>query len=117
VLEGRGYRCLVLPRDRVEDPLALNHEVAVHVRGGVCCVPKPGQVNVLWAIDEAGRGAGETERSRYDFVFDGGAEDPGRFAERLADISPCSRAVSSFLRSRRSPTPRGGTGHGPRAAA
>ena len=63
-LAGDHRPCPLLEGDRAEDPIALNHDVAVHWRGPERFVPKPGQLNVLWPTEEAS----EIECSHYDLV-------------------------------------------------
>lgn len=90
-LERQGYRCLLLAGDRSEDPLGLNYEVAVHVRGRLRYVPYPARLNVLWDVQPAGR-VPELERSRYDLVLTG-ADLAERFVESLQNALFTSRGV------------------------
>lgn len=67
-LRSDGHRCLVLAGERAEDPVGLNYDVAVHIAGRTRYIPKPGQLNLLWAPDPATPPS--AERSRYDFVVE-----------------------------------------------
>lgn len=78
-LERRGHRCLALSGDRAEDPLGLNYDVAVHLRGGVRYVPKPAQLNFLVVVGN-GEAVSENERRRYDLALDAAGS-----AESLVD--------------------------------
>jgi GT2 family glycosyltransferase len=73
-LERRGHPCLVLTGNRAEDPIGLNYDVAVHVWGSVRYVPRPAQLNILWVVSHSDA-VTEIERSRYDRVMMGGAEE------------------------------------------
>jgi GT2 family glycosyltransferase len=79
LLRRRGHRCLLLEGDSAEDDEALNYDVAVHVRGSIRYVPKPGQLNVLWCAGPR-PASSEVESARYDVVLTGSGE-----ADRLAD--------------------------------
>jgi len=81
LLEGglaRRLRHLTLRDEAIEDRRALYHDVAVYLRGPARYVPKPGQLNVLWAVSglEALHGI---ECSRYDLAVTANAA----VAERL----------------------------------
>lgn len=80
-LRERGRRCLALSGDRVDDPIGLNEDVAVHFSGQARYLPKPAQLNVLLDAGRSGVPA-EVERSHYDLVLSDD-EDPGRLAGHL----------------------------------
>jgi len=84
-LEALGCRCLALTGDRVEDPIGLNYEIAVHCQGRVRYVPKPSQLNVLVAPPDALDSA--VGDPRYDLRLAGDA-DIGRLAEVLVEETP-----------------------------
>jgi GT2 family glycosyltransferase len=79
----RGHRCLVLRGAEVEDPAALDHDVAVHLRGPLRHVPKPAQLNVLWSVSH-GDDLSAIECSRYDLVL----TDSEDLARRLCEEGP-----------------------------
>lgn len=78
-----GHRCLLLEGDCAEDPIGLNYDVAVHLRGAVRYVPKPGQLNVLWEVEPFGA-VPVIECGLYDLVLSG-AEEPRQFAQSLIE--------------------------------
>jgi GT2 family glycosyltransferase len=101
-IRGKGCRCLLLEGARAEDPIGLNYEVAVHLRGRTRYLPKPAQLNVLWPQGEAERTSTQAERSRYDIVLPAG-EDADRLAARLlaearSDRLPGAGLAGSSLR-------------------
>jgi GT2 family glycosyltransferase len=75
-LRGRGHRCQVLRGAEVESPVALDHDIAVHLRGPLRYVPVPAQLNVLWSVSH-GEDLTAIECSRYDLVLTG-SEDLAR---------------------------------------
>jgi GT2 family glycosyltransferase len=93
-LERRGHRCLLLEGDRSEDPIGLNYDVAVHLRGRLRYVPKPAQLNVLWEVAPPGT-VPAIERTHYDLVLSG-AESPERFAGRLLAAAEARIAEPGF---------------------
>jgi GT2 family glycosyltransferase len=95
-LGRRGHRCLLLEGDRAEDPLGLNYDVAVHVRGASRYLPKPAQLNVLWSVTNP-EGLGPIERSRYDLSLNG-FDDPNLLAERLIAVAEERVGEAGFLR-------------------
>lgn len=92
-LERRGRRCLVLAGDRVDDPLGLNYEIALHLRGAARFAPKPAQLNVLWVV-----GRSETvtsvECSRYDRVVTDAEPLAARLLESPEPLPPVTLAPS-----------------------
>lgn len=80
-LRQAGRRCLLLTGKHAEDPAGLNYDVALHVEQGTRYVPKPGQLNVLWA-PTADIEIGTTKRTLYDLVL-AGAENSDRFVTHL----------------------------------
>jgi GT2 family glycosyltransferase len=99
VLGRRGHRCLLLERDRAEDPTGLNYDVAVHLAGAARYVPKSGQLNVLWQVGPPGA-VPAIERGLYDLVM-GGAEGPQQLAQALIEAVQRDAAPG---RSARTPT-------------
>jgi GT2 family glycosyltransferase len=79
-LRARGYRALVLRGAEVESPAALDHDIAVHIRGPLRHIPKPGQLNVLWVVSH-GEELSAIECARYDLVLTGSPD----LARRLRD--------------------------------
>jgi GT2 family glycosyltransferase len=63
----RGHRCLALWGKGVDDLRGLEYDVAVHLRGPLRYVPRPGQLNVLWSFGDCD-GLSGIECSRYDLV-------------------------------------------------
>lgn len=80
-LSRRGHRCLLLEGERAEDLVALNYDVAVHLRGPARYLLKASQLNVLWCVSHP-----ETltaiECSRYDLIV----TDSEELARRLGQI-------------------------------
>jgi GT2 family glycosyltransferase len=69
-LRRNGHRCLLLEGNRVEDPVRLNYDVAVHLRGGSRYIPRPAQLHVLWSVSHEAK-LTATESSRYHLVLTG----------------------------------------------
>jgi GT2 family glycosyltransferase len=69
-LRKQGARCLVLTGEEAGDLRALEHDVAVYLKGPNRFIPKPAQLNVLWLVDP-GDPVDPIERSRYDLVMTG----------------------------------------------
>ena len=76
-LDRRGHRRLTLRGGSIEDPRGLYHDVAVHLRGGSRYVPKPAQLNVLWAVDGAEALSG-LECDRYHLCAIGDPDQTAR---------------------------------------
>ena len=91
-LADRGRRCVLLAGDRVEDPVGLNYDVAVHLAGPLRYVPKPGQFNVLWRPGAQQDRDAVPEDSRYDMVVTG----EGDRAEHVAELIEARLAERRF---------------------
>jgi GT2 family glycosyltransferase/spore maturation protein CgeB len=66
-LRRRGHRCLIQILQEWEDDEGLECDVALVIRGLSRHLPKPGQLNVLWAISHPDELSGE-ECDGYDLV-------------------------------------------------
>jgi GT2 family glycosyltransferase len=67
-LKRRGHRCAILRGNAVDDLIAFNYDVAVHMRGPARYVPKRSQLNVLWALGHLDS-LTAIECNRYDLVL------------------------------------------------
>jgi GT2 family glycosyltransferase/spore maturation protein CgeB/polysaccharide pyruvyl transferase WcaK-like protein len=67
-LELRGHRCIIQTLDQWENPVGLECDVAVHLKGLTPYETKPGQLNVLWNISHPGK-LTAAECDGYDLVL------------------------------------------------
>ena len=66
-LRERDRVCQLFCGNEVDDPRGLNYDVAVHLRGAARHIPKPAQINVLWAVSHHDA-ITATECFRYDLT-------------------------------------------------
>jgi GT2 family glycosyltransferase len=76
-LGRRRHRCLVLRGESVGVARGFLYDVAVHLRGPARYIPKPGQLNVLWAVGHLDA-VSRAECRSYDLVVTADAEGAGR---------------------------------------
>jgi len=79
-LARRGHRCTVLHGERTGDLRGFDCDVAVHLRGPARYLPRPSQLNVLWAPGSL-EAAPPIERGRYALASDAG--DPRRLLDAV----------------------------------
>lgn len=94
----RRRRCLLLAGGCDEDPIALNYDVAVYLRGSSRYVQKPAQLNVLWIEVDRSRSVTVGECSHYDLVASTSAEVLDRLAKEGLSRSACVALVGDDAR-------------------
>jgi GT2 family glycosyltransferase len=72
-LHELGHRCLMLRGGEVESPAGLEYDIAVHLRGRGRYALKPGQLNVLWAVERLDA-LTALECSDYDLIVSCGRD-------------------------------------------
>lgn len=85
----RSQRTMVLRGTEVEDLRGLNYDIAIHVRGATRYIPKEGQLNVLWVVDDTAE-LTRIECALYDLV----ASSDERLAARLEGLPSTAVAVT-----------------------
>jgi GT2 family glycosyltransferase len=105
-LSARGHRSTVLRGDANDDLVAFNYDVAVHMRGPTRYVPRPAQLNVLWAVGDLDS-LTAVECGHYDLVLSADSTLSERLREAgsstpamtlgLAKADPASELIDAVL--------------------